>query len=183
MTDRLNLADLKNIIRHPYAWPGGYPQYFITADGAALSVESARENFREICGAYFARDASGGWLVSAYDVNWEDSALYCDHSGERIESAYAEDEADLPENAELLFDGNRGIYIPQAFAEEMNREFITGVTSEQWEILEAGPDHEWYWETWSEVESDAVLNYPEHGAMYLFQDGDLWAIPNKESKS
>jgi hypothetical protein len=28
----------------PYAWPGGYPRYFITNDGAALSYNAAREN-------------------------------------------------------------------------------------------------------------------------------------------
>jgi hypothetical protein len=31
-----------------------------------------------------------GWRVVACDTNWEDGELYCDHSGERIESAYAE---------------------------------------------------------------------------------------------
>jgi hypothetical protein len=31
-----------------------------------------------------------GWRVVACDTNWEDASLYCDHSGERIESAYAE---------------------------------------------------------------------------------------------
>ena len=180
MSGRLNLPDIKNIIRHPYAWPGGYPQFFITADYAALSVESARENWREICGAWFDDDSSGGWLITGIEINWEDASLYCDHSGDRIESAYAEDEAEL-QNAILLFDSNRGIYIPQNFAQEMNREMITGVTAEQWEILEDGPDHEWYWETWSEVESDAILNHPDHGKMYLKQDGDLWAIPSKES--
>jgi hypothetical protein len=30
----------------PYAWPGGYPRYFITNDGAALSYDAARENRR-----------------------------------------------------------------------------------------------------------------------------------------
>lgn len=56
---RLNLTDLKNIIRSPYAWPGGYPQYFITADGGALSVQSVRENFREVLAAYFDAGAMG----------------------------------------------------------------------------------------------------------------------------
>ena len=91
---------------------------------------------------------------------------------------------DIPnQDSVLLLDGNRGIYIPQAFAETMNRDHISGVSPEQWAILEAGPYHEWYWETWADVESGAVLFDPDHGEMYLHQDGDLWAIPNKESKS
>lgn len=79
----------------PYAWPGGYPLYFTCADGEALSFESAKENaelIREAItdAASLSRDQ---WLVIDVDVNWEDSALYCAHSNERIESAYAEDKA------------------------------------------------------------------------------------------
>jgi hypothetical protein len=29
--------------------------------------------------------------VVALEVNWEDPALYCDHCGNRIESAYVEE--------------------------------------------------------------------------------------------
>lgn len=79
----------------PFAWPGGYPIYFITADGAALSFEAAKANARPIFQAI--RNPGGftayGWRVIAADVNWEDPALYCDHTGARIPSAYAEDSA------------------------------------------------------------------------------------------
>ena len=65
--------------------------YFITSDGAALSFASVRENLRNVMESI--RDHSGdGWRVIGANVNWEDPALYCDHSGERIESAYAEDQ-------------------------------------------------------------------------------------------
>jgi len=94
---------------------------------------------------------------------------------------YLDDDENLLENALLLFDGNRGVYVPQHFAEEMNREFISGVTSEQWAILESGPDHEWYWEAWDEVTNNAVLHDPDHDDMYLWQDGDLWAVPLESS--
>jgi hypothetical protein len=33
-----------------------------------------------------------GWRVIGCDVNWEDPSLYCDHTGARIPSAYAEEE-------------------------------------------------------------------------------------------
>ena len=36
-------------------------------------------------------DPSDAVIVAA-DINYEDSALYCDHCGDRIESAHAEDE-------------------------------------------------------------------------------------------
>lgn len=76
----------------PYTFPGCYPVYFITSDGAALSFDAARREAKLICAAIRERSRDG-WRVMAVAVNWEDPALYCDHSGKRIESAYAEDDA------------------------------------------------------------------------------------------
>jgi hypothetical protein len=73
-----------------HVWPGGYPLYFVTADGGALSFASAQENAAQIRDAIIQNDTHGGWCVIGVEVNWEDGELYCDHSGERIESAYAE---------------------------------------------------------------------------------------------
>ena len=65
--------------------------YFVCSDGEALSFEAAKENARRICEAI--RDHSNdGWRVIGADVNWEDSSLFCAHSGKRIESAYGEKE-------------------------------------------------------------------------------------------
>jgi hypothetical protein len=86
------LRQVKEVIRSPYAWPGGYPLYVIMADGEALSVKAAKENWREIVCATLWHDYSG-WRAEGVDVNWEDPDLFCCHSGERIESAYAEDDA------------------------------------------------------------------------------------------
>ena len=41
--------------------------------------------------AHLQNDTRGGWHIAGADINWEDPDLYCDHTGERIESAYAED--------------------------------------------------------------------------------------------
>ncbi len=84
------IFDFRRAIRHPYAWPGGYPCYFITSDGAALSFETAREERRNILEALRDRDTLSGWHVAAVDINWEDGELTCDHTGKRIESAYAD---------------------------------------------------------------------------------------------
>ena len=73
----------------PFAWPGGYPLFFICNDGAALSYDYAKENTELIEGAITDKDNAGGWLVIACEVNWEDSDLYCE-GGKRIESAYSE---------------------------------------------------------------------------------------------
>ena len=84
---------LRDLRDGEYAWPGGYPRYFITSDGEAMSYDAAEEHEDMICAAIDERD-NGGWRVVACDVNWEDGALYCCHTGKRIASAYAEDEAD-----------------------------------------------------------------------------------------
>lgn len=75
-----------------FAWPGGYPLYFITSDGGALSFESATKNADLIRAAITDKDDSG-WRVVGCEVNWEDAELYCDDTGKRIPSAYAEDKA------------------------------------------------------------------------------------------
>jgi len=77
----------------PFAWPGGYPLYFITSDGAALSWRAAQYNRRAIIEAISEKE-NNGWHVIGMEINWEDPALYCDDTGERIPSAYAEDEAE-----------------------------------------------------------------------------------------
>ena len=85
------------------------------------------------------------------------------------------DEIDLSD-AILLFSDNRGRYIPQAFANFIDRSYVTGVDDADWDTLEAGPDGEAYWDAWDEVLNNAVLTF--HGMRYcLWQDGDLWATP------
>ena len=81
--------------------------------------------------------------------------------------------------AELFADSSRGVYIPQHFAEAVRRECVTGVTDEQWKILEAGPDQEFYWDVWDEVTDRAELLHPTLGPCYLWQDGDLWIVPRQ----
>jgi hypothetical protein len=74
-----------------YAWPGGYPRFFVTADGGVLSFGAARECRREILSALGRGDSRSEWTVVAVDINYEDQGLTCDHTGERIECAYGDD--------------------------------------------------------------------------------------------
>ena len=73
-----------------YAWPGGYPMYFVTSDGAAMHFECVKENLYSVIDS-IRRDISDGWKVIGTDINYEDGDLTCDHCNERIESAYADD--------------------------------------------------------------------------------------------
>jgi hypothetical protein len=93
MSKSARTESVKEFIRHPYAWPGGYPLFAITHDGAALCKDCTKKEAKTIIKS--TRDgANDGWNVEGVDVNWEDPQLYCDHCSKRIESAYAEDDAE-----------------------------------------------------------------------------------------
>lgn len=83
-------ADLKATLRNgPFAWPGGYPMFFLTSDGAALSFATVRKELRGILDSV-ASKRGDGWRVVACDINYEDSDLLDAHTGEKIESAYSD---------------------------------------------------------------------------------------------
>jgi hypothetical protein len=89
-----SVADVKASLRAgPYAWPGGYPMFFLMADGEAMCFESVRKNFDAVAEALttgFNRD----WKPVAVEINYEDADLRCAHDMTRIPSAYAEEEVE-----------------------------------------------------------------------------------------
>ena len=81
-------------------------------------------------------------------------------------------EVDMSLGLELLVSDSHGIYVPQHWA--MYCQDMDGVSAEDMEILKAGPDHEWYWEAWDSVLSNAH-GFVNGKKWALWQDGDLWA--------
>ena len=80
----------------------------------------------------------------------------------------------------LWLDDARGVYIPRDFALSFKDRAtaVSGVDDEDWQILEAGPEHEFYWDTWNDVEQNAIVT-DENGVKFrLYQDGDLWLVPD-----
>lgn len=74
-----------------YAWPGGYPIYYVCTDGGVLCPSCVTKEYARIQES--VRDGrKDGWALEGRGINYEDSSLYCDHCNQRIESAYAEDE-------------------------------------------------------------------------------------------
>lgn len=71
-----------------YAWPGGYPLFYIMEDGSAICPDCLKKNLdrareaREYC--------EKSWHVVGYEINWEDDSLLCDECNAVIESAYGE---------------------------------------------------------------------------------------------
>ena len=70
-----------------YAWPGGYPLFYITKDCGVLCPKCCNEN-KELLNDEFDKQ----WFVIAYEINYEDETMYCDHCNEKIESAYGEED-------------------------------------------------------------------------------------------
>ena len=72
----------------------------------------------------------------------------------------------------------RGIYIPRDFVSSFaNLASLSGVSDEDKAILEAGPDHEWYWEAWDDVLNNATVTDDKGNVFTVYQDGDCWLIP------
>lgn len=75
----------------------------------------------------------------------------------------------------------RGIYIPRDFASSFidRDKHVSGVDADDWAVLEAGPDHELYWDVWTGIldyQNVTITNVV--GQKYFpHQDGDLWLIP------
>lgn len=94
-----NLREIKQALRQgPYAWPGGYPTYFIDSDGAALSHEAVRAEWSQVVETFIHNIRNTGWNIAGIEINYEDADLYCEHTGKRIPSAYGEDEAERNED-------------------------------------------------------------------------------------
>jgi hypothetical protein len=81
----------------------------------------------------------------------------------------------------LWLDSARGVYIPRDFAasfgDDGRMKAVMNVDNDDWAVLDAGPDHEHYWDVWSDVEQKAEIVFPDNLAYRLHQDGDLWLIP------
>lgn len=71
-----------------FAWPGGYPMYYIFRDGGVCCPTCANDNIESIDAERFNRH--GGWALDAADVNYEDTDCRCDHCHELIPAAYAD---------------------------------------------------------------------------------------------
>ena len=75
-----------------------------------------------------------------------------------------------------IADGVRGLYIPQFFAFNFRHmKGVSGVSAETWDILEAGPYDEKYWDAWEDALNTAELQSNEC-VFRLYQDADLFAV-------
>lgn len=90
---------------------------------------------------------------------------------------------DLVNQKEIILSECRGIYLPQNFIEET--ENVEGWTYNisNYDIitLKNGPDDEWYWQAWENMLNNAYFTYPDGTKGVLYQDGDLFVLPEGTS--
>lgn len=90
-----NLTRNENGTLPAYAWPGGYPIYYLCADGGILCPACANgENGSLAADETLDPDCPDDdqWRIVAQDIHWEGQPLVCDHCGKKIESAYGDPE-------------------------------------------------------------------------------------------
>lgn len=73
---------------------------------------------------------------------------------------------------ELLLSDSRGVYIPRDFATECPGWQMTRADRK---ILEAGPDHEQYWDVWHDVSQYSSYTDKNGNTWYLWLEGDVFA--------
>lgn len=82
------------------------------------------------------------------------------------------------DDVEILISDRAGVYLPQEFAETYQSSIVNfrEIDKGDWQTLLNGPDDEWYWDAWNNIESTAILKI--YGKKYtLYQNGDLFAVP------
>lgn len=94
MKNELTTKQVKEYIRHPYAWPGGYEIVFIASDGEILCHDCARSNWRKICDS-MTHDIRDGWKIEAVaaigcdmDYPSEENPIICAHCNRDFSEDY-----------------------------------------------------------------------------------------------
>lgn len=77
---------------------------------------------------------------------------------------------------QLFLSDARGVYIPRDFARSVARDRVTGVSAEDFDYLENGPEGDAYWDVWSDVCDSAVLTDDDGTQYTIHQDGDCWLV-------
>lgn len=96
------LNKVKQAIREPFAWPGGYPCFALMKDGEFLCADCAKSNFRSIVDST-KHNYNDGWCALGSEINYE-GTHYCGHCSAELESAYGEEKPVEKGNPQLTID-------------------------------------------------------------------------------
>lgn len=85
------IQSIKDIIRAPFAWPGGYAKILLMSDGEVICKGCAQDNYKLILRATREKDRSG-WQAEGVFIHWEGAPLYCANCGCELQSEYGDPE-------------------------------------------------------------------------------------------
>jgi hypothetical protein len=88
VTPTYRVDDFLRDLKEPYAWPGGYPRYFVCADGEPLCFACADKEQANVTSGIDTHD--GLWEAVGCEINW-DSDLTCANCAQPIQRAYPDD--------------------------------------------------------------------------------------------
>jgi hypothetical protein len=83
----------KDRLLSAYAWPGGYPVFYLMGDGEPMCPACVNKEIKRLVDeALDSTFSDNSWCVIGRDINWEDSSMICCHCNKPIESAYGNSE-------------------------------------------------------------------------------------------
>ena len=86
------------------------------------------------------------------------------------------------EDVVLLADSHHGVYIPQLVVQgELNNPLWnwSECSNEDIQAVLNGPEDEWYWHAWNNIEQYVKITDAEGVEYFLCHNEDLWAIPTE----
>ena len=94
----LPISEVKNYLRDPYAWPGGYRLTAYCADGEPLCRSCILASFRDVIRAHGPDGWDRSWVIIAIGVHWEGPCETCAQCGADLPSEYGDpEEPDEPQ--------------------------------------------------------------------------------------
>ena len=173
IAEQTELDSLRALCR--YETHGGYAWAGVMSDGELLCVPCLRGNYREVFRATRDHETTGLALQGyACSDEHDGPAQHCAHCGEEIFASTVSNYREA--KMILLLSDARGVYIPRDFASTIARDRVTGIDEDTYATLEAGPDHEWYWDAWADVCDKAEVTDTDGTIYTVYQDGDCWLV-------
>lgn len=75
---------LKDVIRHPFAWPGGYEKVLVMDDGGIVCWKCAAREYHNILHSTRG-NYKDGWQVIGVDLLEHcEGEVYCEHCGDLL---------------------------------------------------------------------------------------------------
>lgn len=87
----MTTKELKELVRHPYAFPGGYQLFALTSDGELMCVNCVKKNFKLCLRATKANDRYS-WCIDTITIVWEGPNVFCCNCNKEFETEYGDPE-------------------------------------------------------------------------------------------